>query len=77
MPTPIGDIEAHTAATRARAELAPQAMANTRPTGIPWASAASWSNATARMAIPVRVRKKRNTATNATAAAMSVATHDQ
>ena len=77
VPTPIGDIDAHTAPIIASAEAAAQAMANTRPTEIPWARAASWSKATARMAMPVRVRKNRNTATNASAAAMTVTTHDQ
>ena len=77
MPTPIGDIDAHTAAIIASAAAAPQAMANTSPTGMPWARAASWSKATARMAIPVRVRKKKNTATKASAAAMTVTIHDQ
>ena len=33
VPTPIGDIEAHTAASSASARPRAQAMANTRPTG--------------------------------------------
>ena len=69
VPTPIGDIDAHTAAIIASAAAAPQAMAKTRPTEIPCASAASWSKATARIAIPVRVRKNRKTAMKARAAA--------
>ncbi len=77
VPTPIGDIEAHTAATRASALLAAQAMAKTLPTGMPWARAASWSKATARIAMPVRVRKNRNTPMNDTAVTMNVAIHDQ
>ena len=35
---------------------AAQAMANTRPTLMPWAMAASWSKATARIAMPRRLR---------------------
>ena len=59
VPWPIGNIEAQIAPTTASAAAAPQAMANTRPTEMPWAIAASWSKATARMAMPVRVRKNR------------------
>ena len=59
VPAPIGRPSAAHRRSTASAALAPQAMANTRPTEMPWASAASWSKATARMAMPVRVRKNR------------------
>ena len=45
-------------ATAARAPAIAQEMAKTLPTLTPCVSAASWSKATARMAMPSRVRKK-------------------
>ena len=69
-PEPSGAPELRTPARAARAALDAQATANTFPTEIPCASAASWSNATARIAIPRRVRKKKKIATKATAVVM-------
>ena len=77
VPNPIGDIDAAIAPSAARAAAAPHAIANTVPTLIPWASAASWSNATARMATPRRVRKNRKMARNASAAHTMAKIHDQ
>jgi hypothetical protein len=60
-PEPTGTMAAKVPATAARTAAMAHAMAKTRPTGMPWAMAASWSKAVARMAMPMRVRKKRFT----------------
>ena len=53
-----GNSETNNPATAASTAPIAQAIEKIRPTLMPWARAASWSNAVARIAMPVRVRKK-------------------